>query len=134
MRITETKEGIEHRNPFVAIIEQEAAKFLVDGGVVDVDERIGRIDVTSSMHDKGYAPFVSAFTEATGRAPELDAENFVPVRERFGGPGKNALEAAIASYRQGEAAFTVRSEERIRREADAAKELDQKIAELAGGA
>jgi argininosuccinate lyase len=91
----------------------------------------------------GYAPFVTAFTEATGRAPAIDAdtfktvvsaENFVAVRERFGGPGEKALEAAIAGYRRDQAAFAARAEDRARRESDAAQELDQKIAELTGGA
>lgn len=101
------------------------------------------VAMDGDLSDDGYAPFVAAFKEATGRTPELDAktfghvvsaENFVAVRERFGGPGKNALEAAIAGYRRDEAAFAARANERARREADAAKVLEQKIAELAGGA
>ena len=101
------------------------------------------VAMDGDLSDDGYAPFVAAFTEATGRAPEIDAEtfgkvvsaeNFVAVRERFGGPGRNALEAAIAGYRRDEAAFAVRAEDRAKREAAAAKELEQKIAELAGGA
>lgn len=101
------------------------------------------VAMDGDLSDDGYAPFVAAFEEATGRAPAIDpesfkavvsAENFVAVRERFGGPGEKALEAAIAGYRRDEAAFAARSEERMRRETDAAKELDQKIAELAGGA
>ncbi|WP_412065918.1 argininosuccinate lyase [Rhizobium sp. SYY.PMSO] len=91
----------------------------------------------------GYTPFLKAFEEAIGRAPEIDAktfgtvvsaENFVAVRERFGGPGEKALEAAIAGYRQDAAALAARAETRAQRESDAAKELDRKIAELARGA
>ncbi|CAK7262093.1 MULTISPECIES: argininosuccinate lyase [unclassified Shinella] len=101
------------------------------------------VAMDGDLSDDGYAPFVAAFEEATGRAPELDAEafatvvsaeNFVAVRERFGGPGKKALEAAIAGYRRDQVAFAAQAEERARLEAAAAKELDQKIAELAGGA
>ncbi|WP_137136667.1 argininosuccinate lyase [Rhizobium sp. FKY42] len=101
------------------------------------------VAMDGDLSDDGYAPFVEAFTEATGRAPEIDAEtfgyvvsaeNFVAVRERFGGPGEKALEAAIAGYRQDEAAFAARAEDRARQEADAEEELNRKVAELAGGA
>jgi argininosuccinate lyase len=101
------------------------------------------VAMDGDLSDDGYAPFAVAFEEATGRAPAIDpesfktvvsAENFVAVRERFGGPGEKALEAAIAGYRRDEAAFAARAEDRARREYDAAQELDQKIAELTGGA
>ncbi|KOF22371.1 argininosuccinate lyase [Ensifer adhaerens] len=101
------------------------------------------VAMDGDLSGDGYAPFLAAFEEATGRAPGIDAntfktivsaENFVAVRERFGGPGTTALEAAIAGYRRDEAALAARAEERATREADAAKELEQKIAELAGGA
>jgi len=101
------------------------------------------VAMNGDLSDDGYTPFVAAFTEATGRAPELDAEtfghivsaeNFVAVRERFGGPGEKALESAIAGYRQDAAAFAARAEDRARLEAAAAEELNRKIAELAGGA
>lgn len=101
------------------------------------------VAMDGDLSDDGYAPFLAAFEEATGRAPGIDAEsfkivvsaeNFVAVRERFGGPGTKALEAAIAGYRRDEAAFAQRAEARAGREADAAQELERKIAELAGGA
>lgn len=55
----------------------------------------------------GFAPFRDAFTEMTGRAPELDeagfaravsAEHFVAVRDRFGGPAPAALDKALGVY------------------------------------
>lgn len=62
-----------------------------------------------SLRAQGYAPFVQAFRDIAGRAPEMDAqtfahvvspEYFVAVRERFGGPGKQALQQALEGYRQ----------------------------------
>jgi argininosuccinate lyase len=55
----------------------------------------------------GFAAFQQAFMDETGREPGLDAvgfavavsaENFVAVRDRFGGPAPTALEDALDHY------------------------------------
>jgi argininosuccinate lyase len=83
----------------------------------------------------GYEPFVEAFRHAAGREPTLgredfatavSPENFVALRERFGGPGPNALGEALIVYRaefkaaEDAAAATARREDAARRELDAA--------------
>ncbi|AOO80198.1 argininosuccinate lyase [Bosea vaviloviae] len=83
----------------------------------------------------GYAPFLEAFRHHTGREPALTAgdfagvvspENFVAVRERFGGPGPQALGKALAGYRarldaaDGAAADIAMREQAARQELDAA--------------
>jgi argininosuccinate lyase len=56
----------------------------------------------------GYAPFAEAFRHAAGREPALSREdfatavspeNFVALRERFGGPGPKRSGEALAGYR-----------------------------------
>lgn len=83
----------------------------------------------------GYAPFADAFRHAAGREPQLSREdfatavspeNFVALRERFGGPGPTVLEEALAAYRgeltaaEDAAAATAKREDAARRELDAA--------------
>ncbi|MFK7997257.1 MAG: argininosuccinate lyase [Granulosicoccus sp.] len=57
----------------------------------------------------GYAAFEYAFEQAAGKATSLDEpafirsvsmQQFVAVRERFGGPGKNAMDEAVSHYSQ----------------------------------
>jgi len=66
------------------------------------------VAVDGDLPRDGYKPFVEAFRHDTGRAPKLTAEefatvvspqNFVAVRECFGGPGAQALGKALAGYR-----------------------------------
>jgi argininosuccinate lyase len=83
----------------------------------------------------GYGPFVAAFRHDAGREPALTAddfaqvvspENFVAVRERFGGPGPQTLARALAGYRarldatEGAAAATAAREASARQQLDAA--------------
>lgn len=83
----------------------------------------------------GYEPFVEAFRHAAGREPKLgreafatavSPENFVALRERFGGPGPKALGEALTAYRaelttaEDAAAAIARREDAARRELDAA--------------
>ncbi|GLS23376.1 argininosuccinate lyase 2 [Labrys miyagiensis] len=124
------------------LVRREGLSFRQAHEIAAVVARIV-VAMDGDLSDDGYTPFLAAFEEATGRTPAIDAEsfgtvvsaeNFVAVRERFGGPGEKALEAALAGYRHDEAALAARMEDRMRREADAEQELNRKIAELAGGA
>ncbi|MFV2037601.1 MAG: argininosuccinate lyase, partial [Paracoccaceae bacterium] len=58
--------------------------------------------------DRGYAAFRSAFTDIVGRTTTLDeaafsravsAQNFIAVRDRFGGPASGQLTIALQGYR-----------------------------------
>jgi argininosuccinate lyase len=100
----------------------------------------GVIESGTSLPAGGYAPFRAAFRAAAGRDPALSperfrtvvsADHFVAVRERFGGPGPQALEEAFTSYRESLAAIDARARAISEREAAAALELDQAFAALA---
>jgi argininosuccinate lyase len=91
----------------------------------------------------GYAPFGEAFREHAGREPQLDEaafaeavspEHFVAVRERFGGPGPQALAAAFAGYRGVLVAAGLAATATAAREASARHELDAAFADLMGAA
>lgn len=91
----------------------------------------------------GYEPFVEAFRHAAGREPNLSRqdfatavspENFVASRERFGGPGPNALGEALADYRTELAAAEDMAATIAAREDAARRELDAAFAALAGAA
>jgi len=87
----------------------------------------------------GYEPFVVAFRQQIGRAPALterdfaeavSPEHFVMVRERFGGPGPQALGAALAGYRTALDAAQQVARNIAAREAAAKQELDAAFAAL----
>ena len=87
----------------------------------------------------GYAPFVEAFRHATGREPALTAEafatvvspqNFVAVRECFGGPGEEALGRALAGYRAKLDAAEAEANATAARERTARQELETAFAAL----
>ena len=91
----------------------------------------------------GYAPFAAAFRHEIGRAPAIDKtefarivspEHFVTVRERFGGPGPQALGAAFAGYRARVDRFEAAADETAQCEAAARRELDAAFAKLLGAA
>ena len=91
----------------------------------------------------GYAPFVATFRQHVGRAPELterdfaeavSPEHFVAVRERFGGPGPQALGAALAGYRAKLKSAQETADGIAAREAAAKQELDAAFAALARAA
>ena len=57
---------------------------------------------------QGYDAFCTAFERSAGRAPQLDqafyekavsAQNFVDVRNRFGGPASKPMDEALSGYR-----------------------------------
>lgn len=91
----------------------------------------------------GYEPFVTAFRHAAGREPGLSREafaaavspeNFVALRERFGGPGPKALGEALAGYRAELAADEDAARALASREGAARRELDAAFSALAGAA
>src|SRR5690606_4342437 len=91
----------------------------------------------------GYAPFTAAFEQATGRASALDEpsfaeivspEYFVAVRTRFGGPAPEPLDAAIAGYTSDAAGLAERYQDKLRRQADAARMLKARFDALKGDA
>jgi argininosuccinate lyase len=94
-----------------------------------------------SLPTDGYEPFVKAFAHATGGQPKIDAarfaeivspKHFVAVRGRFGGPAPEALDAALARYRERLAAAEREADEIAAREAASAQELAQRFAALSG--
>ncbi|MCO5731213.1 argininosuccinate lyase [Rhizobium sp. SSA_523] len=89
----------------------------------------------------GFDPFVAAFKGSTGRAPSMDAErfratvspeHFVAVRQRFGGPAPEPMEAALASYRDRLADFEAKAQQAAQYEAAAAAELHDRFTALMG--
>lgn len=93
-----------------------------------------------SLRQGGYAPFVAAFRDVAGREPGMDAEtfaqivspeHFVAVRERFGGPGKMALQQALDGYRQALDDAQTRAHALEARERSAREALDRAFAQLA---
>lgn len=91
----------------------------------------------------GYEPFAEAFRHAAGREPGLSREdfatavspeNFVALRERFGGPGPKALGEALAFYRAELAAAEDAAAATAEREGAARCELDAAFTVLAGAA
>lgn len=101
------------------------------------------VAVQGDLAKDGYSAFVEAFTEATGRQTAVDAtlfaeivspEHFVAVRDRFGGPAPEALQAALTDYRRHLAELTDQADAIAKREADAASELNMKFQALLGDA
>jgi argininosuccinate lyase len=99
------------------------------------------VAVDGDLPGDGYEPFVAAFQHHIGRAPALteqefvaavSPEHFVAVRERFGGPGPQALGAAFRGYRARLDAAQEAANDIAAREAAAKRELDAAFAALAG--
>jgi len=91
----------------------------------------------------GYAAFVKAFSEATGRTTSIGAsafaemvspEHFVAARNRYGGPAPQALRTALQDYRMQLDALTEQSRVTADRETRAAAELNTKFQALLGEA
>jgi argininosuccinate lyase len=123
-------------------VRRERLSFRVAQAVAaDVARAVVAID--GELPRDGYEPFVAAFRQHTGRAPTLtdrdfaatvSPEHFVAIRERFGGPGPQALGAALIRYRARldgaqEAARSVAA-----RQDAARQELDRAFAALAAEA
>lgn len=92
-----------------------------------------------SLSAQGYAPFCAAFRAISGRDSRMTAETFaqvvspeyfVAVRERFGGPGKNALQQALARYRAALEAAQNRAQHLAAQESQAARALERAFAQL----
>jgi argininosuccinate lyase len=91
----------------------------------------------------GFEPFAKAFQKAVGRQSALDRaafaeivspEYFVSVRNRFGGPAPEPLGAAIAGYRKDAANLADKYQTILRRQADAARMLNERFGALKGTA
>nr|CAD6628662.1 argininosuccinate lyase [Rhizobium sp. TCK] len=93
------------------------------------------------LPNDGYQPFAEAFEHSTARRPSVNEtrfreivspEHFVAVRNRFGGPAPEPMQAAVRVYR--ERLSTFESEARVARdrEAAAAAELQERFSALTG--
>jgi argininosuccinate lyase len=89
----------------------------------------------------GFAPFQQAFAKTTGRqstinllrfAEIVSTENFIAVRDRFGGPAPAAMAEALAAYRDETARLRQEIGKTARREAEAADELQHRFNALIG--
>ncbi|KAA9355400.1 argininosuccinate lyase [Ochrobactrum quorumnocens] len=92
------------------------------------------------LEQDGFAPFLAAFHEATGREPSFDQvkfeelvspQHFVAVRSRLGGPAPEPMREALARYRTNVAGLTARAAEHEAYEAKANQELNEKFSALA---
>ncbi|WP_421522403.1 argininosuccinate lyase [Ochrobactrum quorumnocens] len=92
------------------------------------------------LEQDGFAPFLAAFHEATGREPSFDQvkfeelvspQHFVAVRGRLGGPAPEPMREALARYRTNVAGLTARAAEHEAYEAKANQELNEKFSALA---
>jgi len=100
------------------------------------------VAVSGHLAADGYAPFKTAFANATGRDTAITAAefaelvspaHFVAVRTRYGGPAPAPLGAAIAGYRETAAALEQAAKVTAGKEAEAARQLDAAFAALAAG-
>jgi argininosuccinate lyase len=103
-------------------------------------------DVVAKQGDlarDGFETFRKAFQHATGRETKLDAaafaeivspEYFVAVRTRYGGPAPEPLNAAIAGYRAEASELATRHQTILRRQAEAARTLNERFNALKGAA
>lgn len=92
---------------------------------------------------QGYDAFAEAFGKATGQAPAMDEqayanavspEHFIAVRQRFGGPGADAMDEALAAYRTQLDGLAQGAEQSADREARAATDLETAFADLLNAA
>jgi argininosuccinate lyase len=89
----------------------------------------------------GFGPFQQAFAKTAGRqsritvprfAEIVSVENFIAVRDRFGGPAPKAMDEALAAYRAEAAGIRSEIGENAWREAEAADELRTRFNALIG--
>ncbi|MFC7066821.1 argininosuccinate lyase [Brucella rhizosphaerae] len=92
------------------------------------------------LEKDGFAPFLAAFHEATGREPSFDQtkfeelvspQHFVAVRDRLGGPAPLPMGEALTRYQNAVEAFNARATEYAAYEAKADHELNEKFNALA---
>jgi len=93
------------------------------------------------LPNDGYQPFLSAFEHSAGRKPSVDLEkfreivspeHFVKVRDRFGGPAPEPMQAALVAYRERLAAMEAEAEKAAAHEAKAAADLHERFTALTG--
>jgi argininosuccinate lyase len=89
----------------------------------------------------GFAPFQQAFAKTAGRQSRINVprfaeivsvENFIAVRDRFGGPAPKAMDEALDAYRAAAAALREDIGATARREAEAEDELRTRFNALIG--
>ncbi len=92
------------------------------------------------LEKDGFAPFLAAFAEATGREPSFDRakfedlvspRHFVAVRDRLGGPAPRPMAEALARYQRDVAGFAERAADHEAYERRAQQELDEKFSAIA---
>lgn len=92
------------------------------------------------LEKDGFAPFLTAFQEATGRKPSVDQtrfeelvspQHFVAVRDRLGGPAPLPMGEALTRYHAAAEAFKARATEHAAYETRADHELNEKFSALA---
>jgi argininosuccinate lyase len=99
------------------------------------------VAIGGDIASDGYEAFQEAFNRCTGRdrgitpgqfAEIVSAENFVAVRDRFGGPAPRALAQAIAGYSQEIAGFRARMQDTKTRAEASAQDLRSRFHALLG--
>ncbi|POF32112.1 argininosuccinate lyase [Roseibium marinum] len=119
------------------LVRQEALSFRQAHEIAAATARVVIAD--HQPLQKGYAAFAAAFERETGKATSLSetdfktatsAENFVQVRDRPGGPARDALCGALAVYRQQAADLSLTFQSRNARHVEADKQLNLAFASL----
>lgn len=99
------------------------------------------VAVEGDIARDGYTAFQDGFAAATGRQSTIDEstystivspENFIAVRDRFGGPAPGPMSEALAAYRSHLDALTEQADGAAAREAAAVAELDRQFHSLVG--
>jgi len=99
------------------------------------------VAIGGDIASDGFDAFQKAFQHCTGRgtsvspaqfAEIVSAENFVAVRDRFGGPAPRALGHAIAGYNQEIAEFRARMQSTKSRAQVSAQDLQSRFNALLG--
>jgi argininosuccinate lyase len=123
------------------LVRDEGLSFRL-GHEIAADVARAVVALGGDLPSDGYAAFVDAFARHAGRQPRADAEDFarmvspeqfVSLRDRFGGPAPKAMDAALADYRDSLAGFERRAQAITARERSAAAELESRIHEIARG-
>jgi argininosuccinate lyase len=93
------------------------------------------------LPNDGYGPFVEVFQHSVGRKPSVNLEkfreivspeHFVKVRDRFGGPAPEPMQAALVAYRERLATMEAEAEKAAAHEAKAAADLHERFTALTG--
>jgi argininosuccinate lyase len=99
------------------------------------------VAVEGDIATEGYGAFQEAFERCAKRQTAIDRaqfaeivspDNFVAVRDRFGGPAPRALSQAIAGYNQEISGIRSRMQEAARRAETSAQDLQSRFTALLG--